>query len=65
MTYQIKPIRTEADCQAALKVAEAFFDARCLSHVPQAFQRLMLAHLRPLCAAAADTKTGQENPDAP
>ncbi|MFT4243161.1 MAG: transcriptional regulator [Acidovorax sp.] len=27
MTYQIKPIRTEADYQAALKVAEAFFDA--------------------------------------
>ncbi|MFT3777220.1 MAG: transcriptional regulator [Ottowia sp.] len=27
MTFQLKPIRTEADCQAALKVAEAFFDA--------------------------------------
>lgn len=27
MTYQLKPIRTEADYQAALKAAEAFFDA--------------------------------------
>ena len=27
MTYQLKPIRTEADYQAALKEAEAFFDA--------------------------------------
>ena len=29
MTYQLKPIRTEADYQAALKEAEAFFDAPC------------------------------------
>lgn len=27
MTFQLKPIRTEADYQAALKAAEAFFDA--------------------------------------
>lgn len=27
MTYQLKPLRTEADYQAALKVASAFFDA--------------------------------------
>ena len=27
MTLQLKPIRTEADYQAALKMAEAFFDA--------------------------------------
>lgn len=27
MTFQLKPIRTEADYQAALKIAEAFFDA--------------------------------------
>ncbi|MBN9367862.1 MAG: transcriptional regulator [Comamonadaceae bacterium] len=27
MTLQLKPIRTEADYQAALKAAEAFFDA--------------------------------------
>ncbi len=27
MTFQLKPIRTEADYQAALKVAEVFFDA--------------------------------------
>jgi HTH-type transcriptional regulator/antitoxin HigA len=27
MTFRLKPIRTEADYQAALKAAEAFFDA--------------------------------------
>ena len=27
MTFQLKPIRTEADYQSALKAAEAFFDA--------------------------------------
>lgn len=27
MTFELKPIRTEADYQAALKAAEAFFDA--------------------------------------
>lgn len=27
MNYQLKPLRTEADYQAALKVASAFFDA--------------------------------------